>query len=134
MFPLFIRFIERTSLRKLSIQTAVKPITGEYCVRLSLRERTEVRASTASCNAHRFLVAKVYYLALTGASRPSLPEGETAPRRYCDCKIHREIQLPSAICAVAISSNSVVMLAWRILLYSRVRSLMNSLALSVAFF
>ena len=32
---------------------------------------------------------------------------------------------PTAIWAVEISSNSVVMLAWRILLYSSVRSLMN---------
>src|SRR5205809_8062820 len=48
--------------------------------------------------------------------------------------IHKIGYEPSAICAVAISSSSVVMLACRILLYSRVRSLMNSFALSVAFF
>ena len=41
---------------------------------------------------------------------------------------------PSAICAVVISSNCVVIAAWRILLYSRVRSLMSCFALSVAFF
>src|SRR6266513_713381 len=48
--------------------------------------------------------------------------------------IHKIDYEPSAICAVAISRSSVVMLACRILLYSRVRSLINSLALSVAFF
>src|SRR5205814_10021993 len=48
--------------------------------------------------------------------------------------IHNCGQAPTAIWAVAISSSSVVMLAWRILLYSRVRSLMNCFALSVAFF
>src|SRR5678815_623887 len=41
---------------------------------------------------------------------------------------------PSAICAVVISSNSVVIDACRILLYSRVKSLMSCFALSVAFF
>jgi|GEM_PF-5560894 len=39
-----------------------------------------------------------------------------------------------AMAALAISSSSLVMLAWRSLLYSRVRSLMNCRALSVAFF
>lgn len=41
---------------------------------------------------------------------------------------------PSAIAALEISSSSFVMLAWRILLYSSVRSLMICWALSVAFF
>ena len=43
-------------------------------------------------------------------------------------------QLPSAICAVVISSNSLVIAAWRILLNSSVKSFMRSFALSVAFF
>ena len=41
---------------------------------------------------------------------------------------------PTASCAVVISSSSVVIFSWRTLLYSRVKSLINSLALSVAFF
>src|ERR1041384_1347782 len=39
-----------------------------------------------------------------------------------------------AMAALVISSSSLVMLAWRSLLYSRVKSLISCLALSVAFF
>ena len=45
-----------------------------------------------------------------------------------------EASQPAPIWPPAISSSSVVMLPWRSLLYSRVRSLMRVLALSVAFF
>ena len=44
------------------------------------------------------------------------------------------LALMAAIAALVISSNSRVMLAWRSLLYSSVRSLMSCFALSVAFF
>src|SRR5438045_9703428 len=44
--------------------------------------------------------------------------------------IHKFDYEPSAMCAVAISRSSVVMLAWRILLSSGVGSVRNSAALS----
>src|SRR3954471_6012888 len=46
----------------------------------------------------------------------------------------RKFYCPIAMAALVISKSSRVMLAWRSLLYSSVRSLMSCLALSVAFF